>query len=163
MRPHRIRRLPTFSYTGFWRYSLTLSVSERRPLFTNADLVRSVWVQILRASLSCQFEIIAYCFMPDHLHLLVEGTSPEACLPDFVKAAKQLSAFVVKRLTRRALWQTGYFERVLRNDEESWAVAAYIIDNPVRAGLIQSPLAYPYSGSDRYGMDALVEYLQRRP
>jgi putative transposase len=162
MRPHRLRRLPNSSYTGFWRYSLTFCVCERHPLFAEAEYVKTVWEQILRASSSCHFAIVAYCFMPDHLHLLVEGTSPEACLPDFVKLAKQQSAFVVKCLTGRALWQTGYFERVLRDEEESWAVAAYIIDNPVRAGLIQSPLAYPFSGSDRYGMDALLKYLQHR-
>jgi putative transposase len=65
-----------------------------------------------------------YCFMPDHRHLLVEGISPQAGLPRFVKAAKQPLRGDREARHRYVLWQTGYFERVLLNDEESLAVAA---------------------------------------
>ena len=77
--------------------------------------------------------------MPDHLHLLVEGTAERSNLPPFVALAKQRAAFVVRRALRRRLWQPGYFERVLRDGDDSFAVARYIVQNPVRAGLIGSP------------------------
>jgi len=45
------------------------------------------------------------------------------------------------------LWQRSYFEHVLRDDEDPFQVARYILDNPVRAGLVQSPENYPFLGS----------------
>ncbi len=45
------------------------------------------------------------------------------------------------------LWQGGYYERVLRKDEETQSVIDYILDNPVRAGLVKRPLDYPFSWS----------------
>src|SRR5262249_43836589 len=41
--------------------------------FVEPSRVEIVLKQILRAAADEGFEIIAYCFMPDHLHLLVEA------------------------------------------------------------------------------------------
>ncbi|HYN10753.1 MAG TPA: hypothetical protein VES67_25440 [Vicinamibacterales bacterium] len=41
--------------------------------------------------------------------------------------------------------QDGYFERVLRHDEATPQVIAYILENPVRAGLVQDPAEYPFA------------------
>jgi REP element-mobilizing transposase RayT len=101
--------------------------------------------------------------MPDHVHVLVEGNSPEARLQNFVKRAKQLSAFAAKRLIKGKLWQTGYFEHVLRASEDTRRVVAYILGNPVRAGLVEDPRVYPFSGSGQYQMEMLVDHLQNAP
>ena len=50
------------------------------------------------------------------------------------------------------MWQAGYFERVLRDDEPELPVARYIIENPVRAGLVTSAGSYPLTGSSRYSI-----------
>ena len=47
---------------------------------------------------------------------------------------------------RIRLWQDGYFERVLRDDEQLEIVARYIFDNPVRAGLAACAREWPHSG-----------------
>jgi putative transposase len=80
-----------FSYVGKYRYFLTFCTHDRRPHFRTTDVVASVRAQILRASTEHQFLSIAYCYMPDHLHLLVEGVTDGADLRIFVKAAKQYS------------------------------------------------------------------------
>ena len=85
--------------------------------------------------------------MPDHLHLLVEATTPAAHLPDFMRVFKQRSSFHRKRACGWELWQRTYFEHVLREDEDTVSVARYILENPVRAGMAKSPLDYPFLGS----------------
>ncbi len=82
--------------------------------------------EFLRAADGCDFQILAYCFMPDHAHLLVVGCTPAAHLPRFAKLARQRSAILFKRDTAGTLWQPGYFERVLRADEHVAVVAKYI-------------------------------------
>lgn len=73
--------------------------------------------------------------MPDHLHFLVEGLSDSA------------NSAALWALRPKGLWQDGYYERILRRDEDSVAVCHYILDNPVRAGLVAAPSDYPFSWS----------------
>jgi len=95
--------------------------------------------------------------MPDHLHVLAEGTSPSSDFREFVRVYKQQSSFTWKRRTGQELWQRGYFDRVLRADEDTVAVARYILENPVRASLCQNAEDYPYSGSFTMAISDLLE------
>jgi hypothetical protein len=63
---------------------------------------------------------------------------------------KQLAGFRHKRETGAALWQESYYDHVLRDDEELWRAARYILENPIRKGLVERPLNYPYAGSDTF-------------
>jgi putative transposase len=102
---------------------------------------------IVRVAASEQFAVIAYCFMPDHLHLLVEGETDGSNLITFAHQVKQHTEFSYRRRSRRRLWQRGYYEHAVRNHEATLAVARYILANPVRAGLVLEPRDYPFSGS----------------
>jgi REP element-mobilizing transposase RayT len=93
------------------------------------------------------FEVIAHVMMPDHVHLLVGGTSDTASLRSFASLAKQRAAFEYRRVTRRELWQPSYYDHVLRDDESSLPFVRYILENPVVAGLVQRCEAYPYVGT----------------
>ena len=93
------------------------------------------------------FGIQAYCFMPDHLHLLTNGMQPAADYLTFVKTFKQRAGFAFKQRTREGLWQDRPYDHILRPDESWEAVAYYIWMNPVRKGLCTRPEEWPFSGS----------------
>jgi len=93
--------------------------------------------------------------MPDHAHLLVEGTTPQSDLRNFVRGTKQSSGQVYSRLHDDRLWDEGYHDRVLRKDTDVREIARYIIWNPVRAGLAATPAQYPYLGSDVLSIEEL--------
>ena len=97
--------------------------------------------------------------MLDHAHLLVEGTSDRSDFCRLIKSAKQSSGQSYAAAAKQPLWQEGFYDRVLRPDEDPKKIARYIIDNPVRAGLVRSPLDYPLSGSDLWTMQELVSSL----
>ena len=61
----------------------------------------------------CGFTVLVYCFMPDHLHLLVQGDD-EADLPRFLKDLKQRTGYAYRRASAKALWQKSYYDRVVR-------------------------------------------------
>ena len=94
--------------------------------------------------------------MPDHAHLLIEGMTDAADLQRFVKRAKQRSSQAYAHQTHRRLWQEGYFDRVLRAEEDSRALARYVIENPVRAGLVDRPDQYPHLGSHIWSVEELL-------
>ena len=155
------RRLPAFLYVGFHRYFLTICTHERTPRFTQDDDVWLVHEQIVKASTRLQFELTAYCFMPDHWHGLVTALSEDADLKRYVSDAKQRSAWHFSRSRKRPLWQRGYYERVLRDEETTPEVIEYIVNNPVRAGIVTRPLDYPHWGSGRFSREELLEFIWR--
>ena len=151
MRLRRPSRLPQFSYLGFQRYSLRFTTHRRLHIFVSSESVRAVLTQILRACVEEKFEMLAYCFMPDHVHLLVEGRALQSDLRRLVKVAKQRAAFVGRTtLGVPQLWQEGYYERVLRSADATDVVIRYILHNPVRAGIVARVEDYPFSGAQHW-------------
>ena len=78
-------------YKGKHFYFLTFCTDQRRQLFNDADVVDQVRTQFLSAGSKYHFEITAYCFMPDHVHLAIHGTAGHSDCKAFIKAAKQYS------------------------------------------------------------------------
>ncbi len=89
--------------------------------------------------------------MPDHVHMiftpLVNVESMEVfSLAEIMDAIKGASAHKVNRALRRTgkLWQTESFDHVLRCSESVDAKIAYILENPIRAGLVREGEDYPW-------------------
>lgn len=47
----------------------------------------------------------------------------------------------------QSLWQRSYFDHRIRSSESFHEKCAYVIENPVRAGLVKDASEYPWSGS----------------
>ena len=142
----KTNRLPGPSYEGNRILSITLCCQNRRPLFTSADAV-NYHLQILRPLLLKYKAILwAYCFMPDHVHFLIEGGSGKEIL-DLVKLYKQMTGYRYKQQTGQNLWQKSWIDHVLRREEDVGKVAYYILGNPERKGLVADWRKYPFLGS----------------
>jgi REP-associated tyrosine transposase len=159
VRPRRPEHLRKFDYLGFHAYFLTFCTYERARLFASDAVVDLVLLQISRAADECGFAVLAYCFMPDHVHLLVEGMSDASDCKAFISRAKQYSGFYYANAHRARLWQRYSFEHVLRDNEKSETAARYILENPVTAGLVERIEDYPYLGSLEWPRSALLEWL----
>lgn len=143
--PHRRPpRLPAFEYKGPYRYFVTCCTFARERFFTTDDPVELVRSQILRTCRERDFALLADIYMPDHIHLLVEGRSDEADFKRLMMVLRQRAAVAFKARTGKILWQDGYFERVLRKEEDTGSVVEYLAHNPVRAGLVETIADYPY-------------------
>ena len=140
-------RLPASRYIGRHWYFITLCTASRTAWFNDGEWVRAVRAFLQQQAEASGFILVAYCFMPDHLHVLASGSHPDSDLTGFVKGFKQQSAFWHKRKTGQALWQRFFYDHVLRTDERWEAVANYIWLNPVRKALCSRPEEWPYSGS----------------
>jgi REP-associated tyrosine transposase len=158
-----VPRLKSFDYVGFYRYFLTICAHGRAQVFVAEDAVTDVLSQLSRTADAEHFSVIAYCFMQDHVHVLTEGMRQDADFRRFVRIFKQRSSFHWKRRTGAELWQRSYFEHVLRDDEDSFGVARYILANPVRAGIVTSPEDYPFVGSLTMTVRDLLYSIQMDP
>ena len=140
-------RLRVSRYLGRNWYFLTLCTYGRMARFDKPEFVRLLIRMLEECGPSERFALVAYCFMPDHLHLLVSGSSDQSNLLSFVKGFKQRSSYRFKHTAGQQLWQRYYYDHILRTGERWEAVADYIWMNPVRKGLCARPEQWPYSGS----------------
>lgn len=124
-------------------YLLTAVVREREPLFEDFVAGRVVVSELRAATAEGWVNSQAWVVMPDHLHWLVElrGHSLAALMRRVKgRSARALNA----RLGRQGpVWQAGYHDRALRQEEELQDLARYVVANPLRAGLVRRIGDYP--------------------
>ncbi len=145
MKLRKSPRLRDFPYTGPFAYNLTFVTRGRLPIFKANEVVQPCLDALTTACQRHGIDTLAFCFMLDHLHLLLAGRDGSS-LEDFVRYFKQISGYRFKRRHGADLWQISYYDHVLRRDEDVGQIATYIWDNPVRAGLVESRLNYEFSG-----------------
>ncbi|HUF64907.1 MAG TPA: transposase, partial [Gemmatimonadaceae bacterium] len=72
--------------------SLSISTNGRRPAFRSANLV-DYSLRVLREKADKRgVRVLAYCFMPDHVHLLIHNTG-KSSLIDFIRDFKPMTGY----------------------------------------------------------------------
>ena len=158
-------------------HELTFSCYQRRPLLTN-----DAWRGILAKSLSAacteeQFRLIAFVFMPEHVHLLVLPETSESRVSRLLARAKQPTSKqvrqlleaqgspLVQQLTVRErpgkhcfrFWQAGPgYDRNLFSADAVTASIDYIHMNPVKRSLCTCAVDFKWS-SARYHLKNIID------
>ena len=143
-------RLSEESYKGLNKYFITVNTFNRMEYFIDREKCLLVYNQLIFSLRKNNFEALVFLFMPDHLHLLLEAQSLDCHLEKFMKHFKQISGFYFKKKYNQKLWATSYYDHVLRKDEYIGKIAYYILNNPVRRGLVDYWHDYKYWGSTIY-------------
>jgi REP element-mobilizing transposase RayT len=86
-----------------------------------------------------------YVIMPDHLHFFIRGDQTFV-LGDWIKGLKRTMSEAFPTEQPPSLWQPGFFDHLLRNDESYAQKWDYVRENPVRAGLVKLAYDWPYQG-----------------
>jgi putative transposase len=144
---HKNIRLPADHYRGPEWYFVTFCCENREKIFHNQTLCNWFMKNLQSMAPLHRIAVHAYCLMPDHIHLLLQGLDVTSDLLKFLKALKQKTGFEYKQTTGKHLWQKKSYDRILRRNEAPDSVAWYIWLNPVRAGLCRSAREFPWSGS----------------
>ena len=154
------KRLPGISYDQLAAYFVTSVTQHRVKAFVDKDFGAFVAAALIEIAARFGFEVSAYVVMPDHVHFLVTAVVEGADFKAMVKAWKQRTGFEWSKRSGRRLWQPGYWERVLRDKDNPLTLCRYIIENPVRAGLVTHPLDYPLCGSTEHTIQHICEAVQ---
>jgi len=136
-----------FNYRGHHRYAITLPAGGPGVRLAEEKTVLAVLAALRETSRAHEFEVYAYCFLPDRLALIVRGKSDDADMKRFLSAFRPASAAAAAGYVTGPLWARKYQERVLRKTEITRRVAGELFQLPVKAGLAASPAAYPFQGS----------------
>ncbi len=127
--------------------SVTICTNKRKPFFKHSVLAGACNEILLRYITTHRISTFAYCLMPDYLHLLMSPTDKKGIV-DIVRDLKsQMSVRAKKVGLKDTLWQRGFYDHFLRREESLESTVSYILNNPVRRGLVDEWTEYPYSRS----------------
>jgi REP element-mobilizing transposase RayT len=133
-------------YIGRRAYFITINVYGRYTVFRSTPPTEIACAQLLRTAASSHFALSAFVFMPDHLHIVTNGLSNTADLRSFMHLFKQTSAYYLRQLGHEKVWRSGYYDRIIRRNENLAGYIDYVRNNPIKAGLGPERLESPYMG-----------------
>lgn len=131
----------------------TVATFDRRPVFANHDLAGAIRALLLeRGPEATGVRLYAGGLMPDHLHLLL-SPSEALSIIRLLQDSKSRSTRVAWGfgLVGR-IWQSSFYDHFLRTDEDIQVAVQYILNNPVRASLVEAWRDYPFCGSNVFAV-----------
>ncbi|WP_340678629.1 transposase [Paraglaciecola sp.] len=126
-------------------YSITTVTYERQRIFNDFKSARLLIQTLQQSQHDQQTETIGFVVMPDHLHWMF-SLNQNIKLSVLMMTIKGRSARNINllRTTSDPVWQSGYYDHCLRNDEDLRKNMRYIVANPLRAGIVSSLKLYPH-------------------
>jgi len=115
----------------------TIHANKDAKPFFNPPLALLCCNDLLKCHTEKKVHIRAFCLMPDHLHLCINGTKQE--LKVFIDRWK---SFVTHASWKNGwsgkLWQERFYATEANGESAKSAVVDYVLRNPQKAGLVKS-------------------------
>ena len=147
-------RLSFNIYEGFVTVSFTICIKDRVSIFTSADIVNLFGEALVAEAASFDCDVPIYLFMPDHLHVILKGTSDTAHPLKAINQFKQKTGYWLSKNDAHVQWQKGYYDHIIRMEEDLTKHIRYVLDNPIREGIVANWIDYPFKGSATLNLDS---------
>ncbi len=148
-------RLEKPAYIGKIIVSFTLCVNDEEKLFVDKKMF-SVFENILVSTANNYgFDLIIYLFMPDHVHLIIQGKNNNSDCLKMINMFKQKTGYWLSFNDYNTKWQRDYFDHIIGNDKDLRNQVYYILNNPVRAGIVNDLKEYLFKGSTIMNLDEM--------
>lgn len=133
-----------FDYYEDW-----LDRCEFGPRWLQADNIAQIVMKEIHNMNGSRHKLMAHCIMPNHVHLLIEslidkqanhqGRSAKYPVTDALRLLKGRTARNGNLELRRTghFWQHESYDHVVRDEKELERIILYILNNPVKAGLVK--------------------------
>jgi len=124
---------------------VTFSTWQRRRLFVVDNYVRLFLKTMYRYRREGRFQLHAFVVMPEHVHLLLTPAS-NVTIEHGVQVIKGGYSHALGSILgrRREIWQSGFTDHRIRDDQDFSNHQNYIHQNPVERGLVADPSQYRY-------------------
>ncbi len=143
-------------------YFITASAYMHQNLFQRTEITDLLLATLFRYRDAGEFTVHEFVVMPNHIHLLISvdddhavGRAIQMVKGGFSHAVGQAG------LKLKAVWQPSYYEHRVRDEDEYERMRNYIHQNPVRRGLSDRAIDYPYSSArSSWHLDEVPERLK---
>ena len=132
----------------FTTFDAELDHAHQGPCYLNRPLEAAIVQAALHFADGPGYELLAYCIMPNHVHLVVH-LPLEAQVP-LARTLQRLKSHTARHLNRLRggvgrVWQRESYDHRIRSARELATTIAYTLNNPVKAGLVHEWQQWPYS------------------
>lgn len=145
----------------FKEYDQLLDSIKSGPMYMENPAIASLVQEQLARFDGDLYDLVAYCIMSNHVHILIDtsiqlpGDIPSDFennnllkpLQHIMKRIKGPTAVAANRLLGRKnrFWQRESFDYLVRSELEMGRIIAYILNNPVKAGIVNHWDLFPFS------------------
>ena len=170
LRSRRSIRLQGYDYTQPGAYFITSCSWQRQCLFgdinngkmqlsRSGEVVKFNWFNLTRVYPHVNLD--AFVIMPNHVHGIIVLTDKEVAtskrhgLPEIVRGLKTFSARRINQLSNNngtPVWQRGYYEKVIQNEQSLQNIREYIVNNPLGWEKDEMHPSKPFSFNQRINL-----------
>jgi putative transposase len=126
------------------------TVTYQRQSFLTISMVASILIDEWRQALPRHgWKTGRYVIMPDHVHFFCSPSKSDAkSLSGFMQGWKQWTGKRIIQVCGRTapVWQAEFFDHLVRSEKSYSQKMEYLINNPIRAGLVQQASEWPWQG-----------------
>jgi len=157
----RAEEFHNYQISYFEQFDELLDRSTVSPQWLNDDRIAKIVVDTIHHFLAHPHQLLCFCIMPNHVHLICKPCN----LVDRVSSVRLVSpyeSFPLTRILRRikgatarqanlilrrqgAFWQHESYDRVIRDGEELEMTLWYVLNNPVKARLVDEWQKWPWT------------------
>lgn len=149
-------------------YFFTVVTYNRKRVFSNTNNISSFMNAINCVQNNHPFDNLAYCILPDHIHMIWKLPDNDGDYPirwqliksDFSRNYKNIDEIPTASRIRkheRMVWQRRYWEHYIRDDLDLKNHMEYVFYNPVKHRLAKSPFEWKYGNFSDYVSDGLYD------
>lgn len=134
----------------FGRFDMQLDRCASGPHWLEEKDIAGIVAEKIHSMNGKYFQLLAYCIMPNHIHLLIESLIVNHSLHHNGKTAKYPVVDILRLLkgsTARScnlklernghFWNHESYDHYVRDEQELERINKYILYNPVKAGLVK--------------------------
>ncbi len=138
----------------FSRFDKYLDRVEHGPTWLQDDRISGIVAETLHCWNGRRYDLVCYCIMPNHVHLVIDRVQVNDLSYNLLRAGRSsklsytLSGILhsIKRYTAREanrvlhrsgpFWQHESYDHVIRDRKELERIIGYVLNNPMKAGLV---------------------------
>ena len=135
----------------FAQWDAALDSNRQRPQWLEQAPVAAMVAESLRYRDQNVYDLDTFCVMGNHVHVVFAPRTKDGggyySLPAIMHSLKLYTATQANKLLHRsgAFWQQEYYDHVVRDEAEWQRIRQYVINNPVKAGLVSEWDAWPWT------------------
>jgi len=134
------------------RYDDYLHQSTTGPHYLKEEIIARLVCSSMKYWDQKKYDLLAYCVMSNHVHNvftpLEKNCGDFYSLERIMHSIKSYTATEANKLLNRKgkpFWAHESFDHYSRSNEETERIVAYVLNNPVKAGLVESWMDWPWS------------------
>ncbi len=141
------------NYVEGGTYFLTQVTHNRFHYFSEPAYIDVCLSALIHVQKYHPFELVAYCILPDHLHLLITLPIDQKDFSTIMKEFKKKATKELRKIIgvpQLKIWQDRFWEHTIRNERDMQIHFDYIHYNPIKHLYVDDPLDWEWSSYGEY-------------